>query len=105
MAASIHPSYFVVFSAALFVIGIYGALVKKNVIAVLMSTELMLAAANINFVAFNKYIAPDGYMGQVFVIFVITVAAVEIGLGLALIIAITRKRTTSELDKLDWLKW
>lgn len=105
MEISLNPSFFIFLSAALFGIGIYGAISKRNVIAVLVSIELMLAAVNINLVAFNKYLTPDAFIGQIFAIFVITVAAVEVGLGLALIIALTRKRGTTKLDELDWLKW
>lgn len=105
MESSLNPSYFVFLSAALFSIGIYGALTKKNVVAVLVSIELMLASVNINLVAFNKYLTPESFIGQIFAIFVITVAAVEIGLGLALVIALVRKRGTTKLDDLDWLKW
>lgn len=105
MGVSLNPSYFILLSAALFMIGIYGAISKKNAIAVLISIELMLSAVNINFVAFNKYLTPDAFVGQIFAIFVITVAAVEVGLGLALIIALSRRRETTQLDDLDWLKW
>lgn len=105
MATSLNPAYFIFLSAALFTIGIYGALSKRNVIAVLISIELMLGAVNINLVAFNKYLTPEAFIGQIFAIFIITVAAVEVGLGLALIIALSRHRETTELDDLDWLKW
>lgn len=105
METSLNPSYFIALSAALFSIGIYGALSKRNVISVLISIELMLGAVNINLVAFNKYLTPEAFLGQIFAIFIITVAAVEVGLGLALIIAISRRRETTELDDLDWLKW
>lgn len=105
MGTGLNPSYFIILSAALFSIGIYGALSKRNAIAVLISIELMLGAVNINLVAFNKYLTPDAFIGQIFAIFIITVAAVEVGLGLALIIALSRKRDTTELDDLDWLKW
>lgn len=102
---SLSPLHFVVLSAALFCIGVYGAVAKKNAIAVLISIELMLSAVNINLVAFNKYLTPEAFSGQIFAIFVITVAAVEVGIGIALIIALSRRRNTSELDDLDRLKW
>ena len=105
MATSLSPSYFIFLSAALFAIGAYGVIAKKNIIAVLVSIEMMLAAVNINLVAFNKFFTPEAFIGQVFAIFVITVAAVEIGLGLALAIALIRKRGTTNLDDFDWLKW
>lgn len=105
MGTGLNPSYFIGLSAALFAIGMYGALSKKNIIAVLISIELMLCAVNINLVAFNKFLTPDAFLGQIFAIFIITVAAAEVGLGLALIIAISRRRETNNLDDLDWLRW
>ncbi len=105
MGTGLNPSYFIGLSAALFAIGMYGALSKKNIISVLISIELMLCAVNINLVAFNKFLTPDAFLGQIFAIFIITVAAAEVGLGLALIIAISRRRETNNLDDLDWLRW
>lgn len=104
MGTSLNPSCFIGLSAVLFGIGIYGAIAKKNAIAVLISIELMLGAVNINLVAFNKYLTPDAFVGQIFAIFVITVAAAEVGLGIALTIALARRRDTSDPDDLDWLK-
>lgn len=105
MGTGLNPSYFIGLSAALFVIGMYGALSKRNIISVLISIELMLCAVNINLVAFNKFLTPDAFLGQIFAIFIITVAAAEVGLGLALIIAISRRRETNNLDDLNWLRW
>ena len=105
MGTGLNPSYFIGLSAALFVIGMYGALSKRNIISVLISIELMLCAVNINLVAFNKFLTPDAFLGQIFAIFIITVAAAEVGLGLVLIIAISRRRETNNLDDLDWLRW
>ena len=105
MEMVLNPSHFIVLSAALFVIGMYGALSKRNIISVLISIELMLCAVNINLVAFNKFLTPEAFLGQIFAIFVITVAAAEVGLGLALIIAISRRRKTTDLDELNWLRW
>ncbi|AEF93987.1 NAD(P)H-quinone oxidoreductase subunit 4L [Desulfotomaculum nigrificans CO-1-SRB] len=105
MGTGLNPSYFVALSAALFVIGIYGALSKKNAIAVLISIELMLTAVNINLVAFNKFLTPETFIGQIFAIFVITVAAAEVGLGLAIVIAIYRLRGSVDLDDFDLMKW
>lgn len=105
MGTGLNPSYFIGLSAALFAIGMFGALSKKNIISVLISIELMLSAVNINLVAFNKFLTPDAFLGQIFAIFIITVAAAEVGLGLALIIAISRRRETNNLDDLNWLRW
>lgn len=105
MGTGLNPSYFIGLSGALFAIGLYGALSKRNAIAVLISIELMLSAVNINLVAFNKFLTPDAFIGQIFAIFVITVAAAEVGLGLAIVIALYRRRETTSLDEIDWLKW
>jgi NADH-quinone oxidoreductase subunit K len=84
---------------------LFGVLSKKNAIAVLICIELMLNAININLVAFNKYMTPGDFVGQLFAIFVITVAAAEVGVGLAIIIAIYRNKLSVNLDDFDWLKW
>lgn len=105
MGMDLNPSYFMVLSAALFAIGLYGALSRKNAIAVLISIEIMLTAVNINLVAINKFLTPEAFIGQIFAIFVITVAAAEVGLGLAIVIAIYRNRHTVDLDDFNWMKW
>jgi NADH-quinone oxidoreductase subunit K len=105
MGTGLNPSYFMALSAALFAIGVYGAVSRKNAIAVLISIELILTAVNINLVAINKFLTPEAFIGQIFAIFVITVAAAEVGLGLAIVIAIYRSRGSVELDDFDWLKW
>ncbi|MEG6521624.1 NADH-quinone oxidoreductase subunit NuoK [Desulfotomaculum sp. 1211_IL3151] len=105
MGTGLNPSYFIGLSAALFLIGAFGVISKKNAIAVLISIELMLSAVNINLVAMNKFFTPDAFFGQVFAIFIITVAAAEVGLGLAIVIAIHRKRHSVNLDDFDLMKW
>ncbi len=105
MGTGLNPSYFIALSSALFAIGLYGAISKKNAIAVLISIELMLSSVNINLVAFNKFLTPDAFIGQIFAIFVITVAAAEVGLGLAIVIAIYLCRGSVDLDDFDWMKW
>jgi NADH-quinone oxidoreductase subunit K len=90
--------------AGLFSIGLYGALARRNAVAVLMGIELILNAVNINLVAFNRYIIPQLVTGQVFAIFVLAIAAAEAAVGLALIIAIYRSRDTVNLEDLDLLK-
>lgn len=97
-------SWYLFLSAALFCIGLYGALARRNAIAVLMGIELMLNAVNINLVAFWRHIAPQNLAGQAFAVFVITVAAAEAAVGLALIIAIYRTRRTVNVEELDLLK-
>ncbi|MBE3587468.1 MAG: NADH-quinone oxidoreductase subunit NuoK [Thermoanaerobacteraceae bacterium] len=98
-------THYMVLSALLFGIGIFGVLAKKNAIAVLICIELMLNAVNINLVAINKFVTPTLFIGQIFAIFVITVAAAEVGVGLAIIIAIYRNKVSVNLDDFDWLKW
>jgi NADH-quinone oxidoreductase subunit K len=99
---------FLVLSAALFSIGIYGVLIRRNAVLVLLSVELMLAAVNINFVAFGRYFADTADAaagGQVFALFIITVAAAEVGIGLAIVLLIFRNRASANIDELDVLKW
>ncbi|WP_027718728.1 NADH-quinone oxidoreductase subunit NuoK [Desulfovirgula thermocuniculi] len=98
-------THYVVLSALLFAIGLFGVLSKRNAVAVLICIELMLNAVNINLIAFSKYITPTLFIGQLFAVFVITVAAAEVGVGLAIIIAIYRNRLSVNLDDFDWLKW
>jgi NAD(P)H-quinone oxidoreductase subunit 4L len=97
--------HYLILSAVLFSIGLYGALAKRNAIIILMSIELMLNAVNIAMVAFSRYIVPLMLTGQVFAIFVMVVAAAEVAVGLAIIIAIYRHRQTIDATKIDLLKW
>jgi NADH-quinone oxidoreductase subunit K len=97
--------WWLVVAAALFCIGLYGVLSRKNAIGVLMGIELMLNAVNINLVAFWRYITPQALTGQVFAIFVITVAAAEAAVGLAIVIAAYRRRDTVIVDELDIMRW
>ena len=97
--------HFVALSAVLFCIGIFGALTRRNVIGVLMSIELILNAANINLVAFNKYLGtPDG-LGQIFALFVIAIAAAASVVGLVLVIAIYRNGKSVFTDDYNLMKW
>lgn len=98
-------SWYLVFAAALFCIGLFGVLARKNAIAILMGVELMLNAVNVNLVAFWRYRTPDFIAGQVFAIIVFAVAAAEVAVGLALIISIYRRRNTVVADDLDMLKF
>ena len=92
-----------VVAALLFSIGVYGVLARRNAILVLMSVELMLNAVNLNLVAFDVYLRDALHAGQVLTLFVITIAAAEIGLGLAIVLLVFRNRGTSDLDALDSL--
>ena len=102
---NIPLSWYLILSAALFCIGLYGALARRNAVAVLMSIELMLNAVNINLVAFWRYLTPERVTGQVFALFVLTVAAAEAAVGLALVIAVYRDRRTVQVDEMDLLKF
>jgi len=92
-----------IFSAILFSTGVYGVLARRNAVLVLMSIELMLNAVNINLVAFSQHL--QEITGQVFALFVITVAAAEVGIGLAIVILIYRNRETINVDEVNLLKW
>lgn len=97
-------SWYLILAAALFCIGLYGVLARRNAIGLLMGVELMLNAANINLLAFERYVAPNSLAGQLFVVFNITVAAAEAAVGLALIIAIYRSRNTVAVEEVDLLR-
>lgn len=101
----ISLSWYLVFAAALFCIGLFGALARKNAVAILMGIELMLNAVNVNLVAFWRYRTPDFIVGQVFAVIVFAVAAAEVAVGLALFISIYRRRKTVAADEIDLLKW
>ncbi len=101
------PFYLIV-AAGLFCLGLYGALARRNAVAILMGIELMLNAVNINLVAFWRYTSKDPVATQtgiVFALFVITLAAAEAAIGLALIIAIYRSRDTVNVEEINLLKW
>jgi NADH-quinone oxidoreductase subunit K len=97
-------SWYLILAAALFCIGVFGALARRNAVGVLMGIELMLNAVNINLIAFWRYTSVAVLTGQVFAIFVITVAAAEAAVGLALIIAIYRQRNTVNVEEIDTMK-
>jgi len=98
-------SWYLIVAAALFCTGLYGALSRRNAIAVLMGVELILNAVNINLVAFNRYMAPQEVAGQVFAIFVLAVAAAEAAVGLAIFVLLFRGRGTINVDGINLLKW
>jgi NADH-quinone oxidoreductase subunit K len=100
---TIPISYYLVLSAIVFLTGVVGVLIRRNIIAILLSVELMLNATNINFVAFSDHLRDLG--GQVFVFFTLTVAAAEVAVGLAIIIALHRSRSTINVEEFNLLKW
>lgn len=98
-------SHFLILGALLFAIGIFGALTRRSAIGILMSIELILNAANINFAAFNKFRGGTDYLGQIFALFVIALAAASTVIGLVLVIAIYRNIKTIFADKVNLMKW
>jgi NADH:ubiquinone oxidoreductase subunit K len=98
-------AHVVVFSATMFCIGLYGVMARRNAVLVLMAIELMLNAVAINLVAFAGRIDPQQTSGLVFAVFVITIAAAELGLGLAIVLRVYRMRTSVNVDEIDALRW
>tara|TARA_Y100001970_G_scaffold196883_1_gene239453 strand:- start:2748 stop:3050 length:303 start_codon:yes stop_codon:yes gene_type:complete len=99
----IDPIHFVLFSSILLLIGAYGVIRNKNSIVVLMSVEIMLTAANVNFVAFSTYY--NDLTGQIVALFITTIAAAEVAIGLAILLSLFKQRDTIELDLLNRLRW
>jgi NADH-quinone oxidoreductase subunit K len=97
-------TWYLLVAAALFCIGVYGALARRNAIAILMAIELMLNAVNLSLVTFWRYLHPERTMGQAFALFVLVVAAAEAAAGLALIISIYRNRETVNVENIDLLR-
>lgn len=95
-----HLVYPLVLAVLLFAIGVYGVIVRRNAILVLMSIELMLNAVNVNLVAFDMYLRDTLHAGQALTLFVITIAAAEIGLGLAIVLLVFRNRATVDVPEL-----
>jgi NADH-quinone oxidoreductase subunit K len=102
-------SKFLVIGAVLFIVGVAGVLTRRNIIVIFMSIELILNAANLNFLAFSRYLQDTGGInaiaGQVFSVFVIVVAAAEAAIGLGIVIALYRNKETIWVDEIDILKW
>ena len=109
--AAFNPdlSKFLVIGALLFIIGVAGVLTRRNIIVIFMSIELILNAANLNFIAFSRYLTETGtanaLAGQIFTVFVIVVAAAEAAIGLGIVIALYRNKETIWVDEIDLLKW
>jgi NADH:ubiquinone oxidoreductase subunit K len=108
-AANPDLSKFLVIGALLFIIGVAGVLTRRNIIVIFMSIELILNAANLNFIAFSWYLTQTGsanaVAGQIFTVFVIVVAAAEAAIGLGIVIALYRNKETIWVDEIDLLKW
>ncbi|HEV7796795.1 MAG TPA: NADH-quinone oxidoreductase subunit NuoK [Pyrinomonadaceae bacterium] len=106
-----HPdlSKFLTIGALLFIIGVAGVLTRRNIIVIFMSIELILNAANLNFIAMSRYLQDTGNLnavaGQIFAVFVIVVAAAEAAIGLGIVIALYRNKETIWVDEIDILKW
>jgi NADH:ubiquinone oxidoreductase subunit K len=96
---------FLLLSAVLFGIGFYGVLARRSAILILVSVELMLAATSINMVAFASYFDTTRFTGVIFAIFIITVAAAEVGLALGIVLRLFRERNTANVDEASELKW
>jgi len=101
---SVGLEHYLALSAVLFAIGLYGVLAKRNMIAILLCIEIMLNAVNIAMVAFSRYIVPVELTGQVFVIFIMAVAAAEAAVALAIIIALYRRRGTVDSTEINLMK-
>jgi NADH-quinone oxidoreductase subunit K len=99
----IPVSYYLILSAIVFITGLVGVLIRRNIIIILLSVELMLNATNINFVAFSNHF--QNVVGQVFVFFALTVAAAEVAVGLAIIIALYRSQSSINVDEFQLMKW
>jgi NADH:ubiquinone oxidoreductase subunit K len=98
-------THYLVLSAVLFCIGLFGALTRRNAVIILMCIELMLNAVNISLIAFSSYVVPQLLTGQVFAIFVMVVAAAEVAVGLAIVLAIFRHFKDIDIDNINLLKW
>lgn len=98
-------SHILFLSTALFFIGMYGLFTRRNLITILMSVELMLNSVNINFVAFNKYLYPDQLGGVFFTIFIITIAAAEAAVAIAIIINLYRSHNSIDVESTEEMKW
>lgn len=96
---------FLIVGALLFSLGLYGVLTRKNAVLVLASVELMLAAVNINFVAFDRFVVDPINAGQMFALFIIAIAAAEVGIGIAIVLMIYRNRRSANVDELNLMRY
>lgn len=102
---SVPLEHYLAFAAVIFAIGVYGVLVRRNVIAILISIELILNAVNVNLIAFSRFTSVSAETGQIFAVFIITMAAAAVAVGLAIVIALYRIRKTVYADEINLLKW
>jgi NADH-quinone oxidoreductase subunit K len=98
-------THYLILSSILFCLGMFGLFTRRNAVGILMSIELMFNAVNINFVAFSRYITPQLLTGQIFAIFVVTIAAAEAAVGLAIVLLLYRNFRGIEVDKINFMKW
>jgi NADH:ubiquinone oxidoreductase subunit K len=105
VSTDIPLQHFLVLSGILFSLGVYGVLARRSAVLILMSVELMLNAVSINLVAFAVYTAPSLFIGIIFAIFVITIAAAEVGLALGIVLRVFRNRGTANVDEVATLRW
>ena len=96
---------FALLGSVLFSLGVYGILVRRNAVMVLLAVELLLAAVTINFVAFGAALPDPLHTGQIFALFIITVAAAEVGIGLAIVLLLFRNRRSADVDDYELMKW
>ena len=96
---------FLILSTILFSLGMYGVLARRSAVLIIMSVELMLQAVSINFIAFSVYLFPKAFTGMIFAVFVITVAAAEVGLALAIVLRLYRNKGTANVDEADIMRW
>ena len=101
----ISLNHYLLVAAILFAIGLFGLISSRNLIKVLMSIEFILNAANLNFVAFSHYVTPHELTGQVFAIFIMTIAAAEAGVALAIALSVYKHFQSVDLDKIHLMKW
>jgi len=96
---------YLILSAVLFCIGLFGVLTQRNVIKIIMCLEIMLNAVNISLIAFSQYVTPVALTGQIFAIFVMVVAAAEVAVGIAIIFTVYRDRESVDIENFNILKW
>ncbi len=102
---ALEPRFFLMVSAILFSLGVVGVLTRRGAITILMCVELMLNAGNLAFITFARQAGQQGADGQVYVFFIMTLAAAEAAVGLAIVIALFRLRDTTDVDDVNLLKW
>ena len=101
---SVGPTHWLILSSILFSIGIYGLLTRRNAVGILMATELLLNSASLNFVVFNKYVAPSAVDGMLMSVFIIAVAAAEVVVGMAIFVALFKHRKTVDVTTMDLIR-